>query len=157
MIEKTEWRIDMELWRKYITMFREDMRIVMSKRCGLDELNNFIMLVGFVFVVISLFARNGIFTLLGAVFIVLCYMRVFSRKLDKRKKENDFYMRYMGRVVKVVRLWKLMLKMQIRSMKDKEYKYFVCSSCRQIIRIPKGKNKISVRCPKCSKTYIKRT
>lgn len=157
MIEKTEWRIDMELWQKYITMFREDMRIVMSKRCGLDELNNFIMLVGFVFVVVSLFARNGIFTLLGAFFIVLCYMRVFSKKLDKRKKENDFYMQYMGSVVKVVRLWKLKIKMQIRSMKDKEYKYFVCSSCRQIIRIPKGKNKISVRCPKCSKTYIKRT
>lgn len=147
----------MDLWRKYITMFREDMKIVMSKRCGLDELNNFIMLLGFVFIMISLFTGNGLFTFLGALFVVLCYLRVFSKKLDKRRRENDFYMRYMGRVVHVTHLWKLKIKMWLRSRKDKEYVYFVCSSCRQIIRIPKGKNKISVRCPKCGKTYIKRT
>lgn len=147
----------MDLWRKYITMFREDMNNVMSKRCGLDELNNFIMLIGFIFVLISLFTQKGIFTLLGTVFIVICYIRVFSKKLEKRRKENAFYMRYMGTIVEKVNLVKLMLKMKIKSVQDKEYVYFVCTGCRQIIRLPKGKNKVSVRCPKCSATYIKRT
>lgn len=147
----------MDLWRKYVTMFREDMNTVMSKRCGLDELNNFIMLIGFIFIVISLFTQKGIFTLLGAFFVVICYLRVFSKKLEKRRKENAFYMRYMGKTVGFVRLQKLKIKMMIKSARDKEYVYFVCSSCGQRIRVPKGKNKVSIRCPKCSATFIKRT
>lgn len=147
----------MDLWRKYVTMFREDMKIVMSKRCGLDELNNFIMLIGFIFIVVSLFTQKGIFTILGGLFVVICYYRIFSKKLEQRRKENAFYMRYMGNVVNFVRLQKLKIKMFIKSKKDKEYVYFVCSSCRQVIRIPKGKNKVSIRCPKCGATFIKRT
>lgn len=147
----------MDLLRKYVSMFREDMRDVMSRRCGLDELNNFIMLVGFVCILISLFTRNWIFTLLGAVFVVLCYLRVFSKKLEKRRAENAFYMRYMGNVVALARRGKLILKMWIKTLRDKEYAYFVCSGCGQVIRVPKGKNKVNIRCPKCSKTFIKRT
>ena len=82
---------------------------------------------------------------------------MFSKKVYKRHKENDFYMRYMGTVVNFVRLQKLKLKMFVKSKKDKEYVYFVCSTCRQVIRVPKGKNKVSIRCPKCGTTFIKRT
>lgn len=147
----------MELLKKYITMFRADMRDVMSRRCGLDELNNFIMLVGFLFVLAALFTQKGIFALLGVVFVVICYMRVFSKKLDKRSRENAFYMRYMGSAVAVARRLKLMLKMRIKSIQDKEYTYFVCPTCGQIVRVPKGKNKVNIRCPKCSMTFIRRT
>lgn len=143
--------------KKYLSMFREDMRYVMSRRCGLDELNNFIMLIGFIFVVIALFTHKWIFVLIGGVLVALCYIRVFSTKLDKRRAENDFYMRYMGKSVRFVDYIKLIVKMKIRSIRDKEYVYFVCSSCKQVIRVPKGKNKVSVRCPKCSATFVKRT
>ncbi len=147
----------MYLLKKYITMFREDMKEVMKSRCGLDELNNFIMLIGFIYVVVALFTDKWICILLGAIFIVLCYLRVFSKNLEKRKKENDIYMKYMGGVVDFVKYLKLCIKMRVKTMQDKEYYYFVCSSCYQIVRLPKGKNKINVRCPKCSKTFIKRT
>ncbi len=145
------------MFKKYFSMFREDMRYVMAKRCGLDELNNFIMLIGFIFVVIALFTHKWLFVLIGAFFVTLCYLRVFSTNIDKRMRENDFYMRYMGRVVRFVDYIKLIIKMQVRSIRDKEYVYFVCSSCKQVIRVPKGKNKVSVRCPKCSATFVKRT
>ncbi len=145
------------MFKKYFSMFREDMRYVMAKRCGLDELNNFIMLIGFIFVVIALFTHKWLFVLIGAFFVTLCYLRVFSTKIDKRMRENDFYMRYMGKVVRFVDYIKLIIKMKIRSIRDKEYVYFVCSSCKQVIRVPKGKNKVSVRCPKCSATFVKRT
>lgn len=145
------------MFKKYFSMFREDMRYVMAKRCGLDELNNFIMLIGFIFVVIALFTHKWLFVLIGAFFVTLCYLRVFSTKIDKRMRENDFYMRYMGKVVRFVDYIKLIIKMKIRSIRDKQYVYFVCSSCKQVIRVPKGKNKVSVRCPKCSATFVKRT
>lgn len=148
---------EMRLLKKYVTMFREDMRDVMSRRCGLDELNNFIILIGFIFILISLFSKKWIFTLLGAFFVILCYVRVFSKKLDKRQKENDFYMRYMGRAVGVVRYIKLCVRMKIKTIKDAEYAYFVCGTCKQIVRVPKGKNKVNIRCPKCNMTFIRRT
>jgi len=138
-------------------MFRTDIKDVMSHRCGLDELNNFIMLIGFIYVVAALFTEKWIFTLIGAAFIILCYLRVFSKKLEKRKKENDFYMKYMGGMVAVVGRLKLIVKMKVKTLQDKEYAYFVCKTCGQIIRVPKGKNKVSIRCPKCSYIFIKTT
>lgn len=147
----------MDLFQKYVTMIRQDIRTAMAKRNGLDELSNFIMLVGFVFVVVALFTRKWIFTLIGAGFIVICYLRVFSKKVEKRRNENAVYMRYMGGVVRKVDYLLLNVKMKMKSMKDKEYVYFVCSGCKQVIRVPKGKNKVSIRCPKCNKTFIKRT
>ena len=147
----------MNLLKKYITMFRQDMREVMSRRCGLDELNNFIMLIGFICIAIALLMHNWLFTLLGAVLVVLCYLRVFSVDLEKRKKENDFYMRYMGSAVRKWNHLKLIIKMKIKSVRDPQYVYFICNGCGQMIRVPKGKNKVSVRCPKCSQTFIKRT
>lgn len=147
----------MSVWKKYITMIRQDIKDAMSKRNGLDELNNLLMLLGFIFVVVALFSKKWIFTLIGAAFIILCYIRVFSKKVDSRKKENTVYMKYMGNVVRKTAYFKECIKMWIRSMKDKEYVYFICKHCGQIIRVPKGKNKVSVRCPKCSQTFIKRT
>ncbi|MCR5702197.1 MAG: hypothetical protein K6G76_08650 [Lachnospiraceae bacterium] len=145
------------MFKKYLSMFREDMRYAMERRCGQDELNNFIMLIGFVFVMIALFSHKWVFVLLGFAFVLVCYLRVFSKNLDARRKENDLYMRYMGKTVEFSNYVKLVVKMYIRSLKDKEYMYFVCSNCKQVIRLPKGKNKVSVRCPKCSSTYVKRT
>ena len=147
----------MRLIHKYITMFQEDMKDVMSRRCGLDELNNFIMLIGFIFVLTALFTSKWIFTLIGAACIILCYIRVFSKKLEKRKRENDIYMKYMGGVVKICHFLKRCIQMKIKTIKDPEYAYFVCRTCSQIIRVPKGRNKVNIRCPKCSQTFIKRT
>lgn len=147
----------MNLWQKYLTMIRQDIREGMSKRNGLDELNNLLMLLGFVFVVIALLSQNWIFTLIGAAFIVICYLRVFSKKKDKRKKENAFYMKYMGNIVRKCEHLKLCFRMKVKSIQDSEYVYFVCKKCGQVIRIPKGKNKVSIRCPMCNETFIKRT
>ncbi|MDE5777786.1 MAG: hypothetical protein K2I10_04655 [Lachnospiraceae bacterium] len=147
----------MDIFQKYVTMIQQDIRNAMRKRNGLDELSNFIMLIGFIFVVTALFTKNWIFTLVGAAFIVLCYLRVFSSKKDKRKNENTIYMKYMGGVVRGVDYITLCIRMKIKTLQDKEHAFFVCSGCRQIIRVPKGKNKVSIRCPKCNKTFIKRT
>ncbi len=147
----------MNLLKKYITMFRTDMKEVMKRRCGLDELNNFIMLVAFIYVLAALLTNIMWFAVVGAVLIVIGYFRVFSKNLDKRGKENAVYMRYLGGFVNVFNFCKKALKMYWKTFKDPEYMYFVCSSCHQTIRVPKGKNKVNIRCPKCSKTFIKRT
>ena len=147
----------MNLLRKYITMFRADIKEVMSRRCGLDELNYFIIIAAFILIGIALFSSKVIALILGAACVVLCFGRSFSKKVEQRAKENAFYMRYMGGIVKLCGYLKLCVMMKIKSIRDAEYVYFVCRSCGQIIRVPKGKNKVNIRCPKCSATFIKRT
>ena len=41
--------------------------------------------------------------------------------------------------------------------KDRQHRYFNCPRCRQVVRVPKGKGKISITCPKCREKFIKQT
>ncbi len=44
-----------------------------------------------------------------------------------------------------------------KSSKDKDHKYYICPTCKQIVRVPKGKGRIDIRCPRCSTVFEKRT
>lgn len=147
----------MNLLKKYIVMFRTDMTEAMSRRCGLDELNYFILLIGFIYIAAALFIPKWVFLLIGAILFVLCCLRAFSKNLDRRLKENALYMKYMGGMVKLIRRWKVCIQMKFKTLKDAQYAYFVCKTCGQIVRVPKGRNKVNIRCPKCNSTFIKRT
>jgi len=48
----------------------------------------------------------------------------------------------------------LMLLDRIR---DRSHRYYSCPRCRQPVRVPRGKGKISITCPKCSEKFIKKT
>ena len=41
--------------------------------------------------------------------------------------------------------------------KDRDHRYFECPRCHQTVRVPKGKGKISISCPKCKEKFIKKT
>ncbi len=65
--------------------------------------------------------------------------RMLSRNTYKRYEENRKYLRFMERL------------------KDREHRYFDCPRCRQPVRVPRGKGKISITCPKCQEKFIKKT
>ena len=39
----------------------------------------------------------------------------------------------------------------------KVYRYFKCPHCRQSIRVPRGRGRISITCPKCGTSFIKKS
>ena len=39
----------------------------------------------------------------------------------------------------------------------RKYKVFICPTCKQKLRVPRGKGKISISCPKCGTSFIKKT
>lgn len=45
----------------------------------------------------------------------------------------------------------------IRNSSKSSSKVFVCSKCHQKVRVPKGKGKIEITCPKCNYKFIKRS
>lgn len=129
---------------------REKLYRFMLGRYGNDRFNRFLMILTLVFFVISLFGVR-IFYLFGILCLIYAYFRMLSRNTYKRSLENNWYMKYEFKV-------KQFFATQKRDMQQrKTHHIYRCPSCRQKIRIPKGKGRIEIRCPKCSRTFIKKS
>ena len=115
----------------------------MQGRYGTDKLNNMILIVCLEFCLVSMFLPSGwpvlMMTGLSYVCCILVIYRSFSRNTYKRYQENRRYLSLMERL------------------KDREHRYFTCPKCRQSVRVPKGKGKISITCPKCREKFVKKT
>lgn len=123
----------------------------MTGRYGLDQLGLSLFVLIFILSIISGFTHSIIFTVCTFILIYYFYFRLLSKNHYKRQQEN----------FKFLRIWSPIQKRLNRYMKQfkerKQYKYFTCSSCRQTLRVPRGKGKICITCPKCKNELHKRT
>ncbi|MBR6425881.1 MAG: hypothetical protein IKS29_08005 [Oscillospiraceae bacterium] len=111
----------------------------MAGRSGVDQLNIALLILGMALSVIGSFSGLGIVYTLAYVPLLFGLYRMFSRNLAARQRENA---------------WLLGL---LRRLKDRTHRYFRCPKCRQMVRVPKGKGKISIRCPKCGENFVRNT
>ncbi len=119
------------------------MRRFMMGRYGTDKLNIAILVAGLITSVLSVFIR---FPLLDLILMLLSYglmswalFRMLSRNTYKRYQENRKYL------------------MLVQQWKDREHRYFDCPRCHQQTRVPRGKGKISITCPKCKEKFVRKT
>ena len=92
--------------------------------------------------------------LLGAgliVVLIYCYFRIFSRNVSKRYAENQAFLAKTYKIRMFFQRQKSIWKQR------KVYHIYKCPGCKQKIRIPRGKGKIEIRCPKCGTTFIKKS
>lgn len=134
---------------------RERFGRFMQGRHGADQLSNFLVIAALVLVVLELFipvyrVRHAMNSL-GVLMILVSYFRMFSRNHTRRYEENERFLKYFNRV----RYW--WIRKKSRNAQRKTHCIFKCPSCRQSIRVPRGKGKIAITCPKCHKEFIKRT
>ena len=135
---------------------RERLIRFMQGRYGLDRLSQVMMIVGLVIVFIAAFVRrpaivSNLIYLAGVVIVVLGYVRVFSRNYQKRYNENQKFLNLTSGLTRRFGKEKYMMEQR------KTYRIFTCPGCKQKIRIPKGKGKIEISCPKCHTKFIKKT
>lgn len=134
---------------------REMLAKFMYGRYGTDRLNMFLLIVLIVCAGLNLFVRNGYFSIVMSswetLLIVLIYYRMFSRNIQKRYAENQKYLSLENRVKRFFGRTKYIQEQR------KDFHIYTCPQCRQKIRIPKGKGKISVRCPKCGAEFVKKS
>lgn len=123
----------------------------MQGRYGVDDLGQFLMLSSVLMLLVSLFDSNLILMLVGCFLLVYAYFRVFSRNLTARRRENMGFLSAKESFRFKMQTWKLH-----RSMR-KTHKYYKCKKCGQKLRVPKGKGKIEVTCPRCGEKFIKKT
>lgn len=123
----------------------------MQGRYGADQLSQFLSVLGLICIVLNFFVRSRILWLLALAFLIVCYYRMFSRNYNKRYGENLKFLTMRSRV-----LYKIAgKKSEFKQMK--EYHIYQCPSCGQKIRIPRGKGKIMVICPKCKTEFQKKS
>ena len=131
---------------------KEKMYRFMQGRYGNDGLNRFLLIVIFGCFILSLFSgRVGIFHIIGTASLVYLYFRMFSKNIYKRRAENAVYLKYEYKVKQFFATFKRDMKQR------KTHHIYRCPSCKQKIRIPRGKGRIEIRCPKCSTTFIKKS
>ncbi|MBO5078634.1 MAG: hypothetical protein J6B67_02995 [Oscillospiraceae bacterium] len=133
----------MNFLRNLLWRLRDGLRRFMTGRYGSDKLNMAILIAGVVMWLISMFVPNsGIRLLMMLAYYFLmgwAIFRMLSRNTYKRYQENRKYLQFMEKL------------------KDREHRYYDCPRCRQQIRVPRGKGKIAITCPKCKEKFIKKT
>lgn len=118
-------------------------RQFMTGRYGTDKLNMAILVAGVVASLLPLFTpwdfADLALTVLAYGLMFWALFRCFSRNTYKRYQENRKYLAFVSRI------------------KDREHRYFDCPRCRQPVRVPRGKGKIAITCPKCKEKFIRKT
>ena len=118
-------------------------RAFMAGRYGTDRLNMVILTAGLVVCLVSAFIKapmvNLLLTAISYALMIWAISRSFSRQTYKRYQENRKFLQFFDRL------------------KDRDHRYFDCPKCRQVVRVPRGKGKISITCPRCREKFIKKT
>ena len=136
---------------------RDKFNKFMQGRYGVDDFSRFTMGAALVLIILAMFANifsrtaGSTLDILGVAAIVYAYIRIFSRNIQKRYEENQWFL---------ARTAKLRLRFQKEKslMAERRTNHiYTCPGCGQKIRIPKGKGKIEIDCPKCHTKFVKRS
>jgi predicted RNA-binding Zn-ribbon protein involved in translation (DUF1610 family) len=123
----------------------------MMGRYGSDQLSFVILVVGMLLVLLDSFVKTSLLTILVFLLLALSVFRMFSKNLPARSRENAAFLKIWYRI-------KHVFKQEKTKLQDKKtHRFFKCPGCKTTLRVPKGKGKISVTCPKCGERFIKKT
>ena len=131
------------MFRQFMAKLSASFRAFMAGRYGTDRLNMVILTAGLVVCLVSAFIKapmvNLLLTAISYALMIWAIFRSFSRQTYTRYQENRKFLQFFDR------------------MKDRDHRYFDCPKCRQVLRVPRGKGKISITCPRCREKFIKKT
>ncbi len=130
---------------------KQKLQHFMAGRYGADQLSRILLGASIICCVISLFSRLNLFYFLAIGLLAYTYFRMFSRNISKRYNENQRFLNWKYRLV----VKKDRRRKEFSQRKD--YRFFRCPNCRQRVRVPRGKGKICISCPKCKEEFIKKS
>lgn len=111
----------------------------MAGRYGSDKLNMVILVGAVILSLLGSILGIPILSLLAWIPLIWAFYRMMSRNINKRYQENRRFCAFWERL------------------RDKNYRYFRCPKCKQTVRVPRGKGKINITCPKCGAKFLKKT
>jgi DNA-directed RNA polymerase subunit RPC12/RpoP len=119
-------------------------------RHGADQLSLFLFIVYLVIAVLSQIYNLWPLYLISWAIFVWSLFRMFSRNHARRAAENNSFMVVWYRL-------RNGFKNFGRSFGDlQKYRYFSCPGCGQKVRVPRGKGKVNISCPKCGLKFLRK-
>ena len=128
---------------------KEKFRQFMIGRYGTDALSKFMLIIAVVFWVLNMIFGSKVLYTWAVLLLVLAYVRMFSKNIQKRYQENVKYLEIKGKVLAKFRKEKSNMEQR------KTHHIYKCPTCKQKIRIPRGKGRICITCPKCKTEFTK--
>ncbi len=129
--------------RRFSMNLSAGLRSFMTGRYGTDRLNMVILCAGLFVSLLTVWTDSPVldlvFTVLSYGLMIWAICRSLSRNTYARYNENRNFLQFWNRL------------------KDRQNRYFDCPKCRQVVRVPRGKGKIAITCPRCKEKFIKKT
>ena len=137
--------------RNFLERLRYKTACLMYGRYGNDALTKFLLVLGLILMLVSWLPHLGWVYFLAAAVLVWSLWRSFSRKLDRRRRELDRYLKIKNGFVNF-------FKLRRNKWRDrKTHVYFKCKKCKAVLRVPRGKGSIIVTCTRCGDRIEKKT
>ena len=133
----------MSEWNKKISHFFEG-------RYGTDTLNMWIVGFSTLMSFLALITRTKLCSVFCLIFLFWFDFRMLSRNIQRREAENQKFEKLIQSVTNIFSRKK-------NDTQSETHVVFHCPKCGQKVRVPKGKGKISITCPKCSAEFVKRS
>ncbi|HJA42598.1 MAG TPA: zinc-ribbon domain-containing protein [Candidatus Dorea stercoravium] len=130
---------------------KEKLMRFMAGRYGFDPFGRATLIGALIVMVLSGLFESAILSLLAWALIIYTYFRLFSRNIYRRSAENQAYLEK----TRGIRTWFNSQKSLMAQRKT--HHIYKCPTCHQKIRVPRGKGRIEIRCPKCQTRFIKKS
>jgi ribosomal protein S27E len=123
----------------------------MIGRYGPDHLGMALVAASLVVSLVSSAVGFAIGSYLSYLLLIFALIRMLSRNITRRRRENDRFLRYWWPIKTKVKRFFLNLKNR------RTHRFFKCPSCKNTLRVPRGRGKLQITCPKCGERFIRKT
>ena len=126
----------------------------MYGRYGMDEFNFFLLVFAMVVLIIAIFVpvpASLIIRLIALAATAFAVFRELSKNRYARNKELKAYNKIRFAITGVFK------RIKIRFSQRKTHRFYRCPECKTTVRVPKGRGKIKISCPKCGNTFIRKS
>ena len=131
--------------------FRERMTRFMYGRYGNDQLSKLYLGMAMVCLAVNLVTRLDLFYVAGLGFLIYGMYRSISKDIAKMSAQNQKYLNWRyQRIVKYNQTKKHLAQRKV-------YRFYKCPGCSQKVRVPRGRGKIMITCPKCHAEFMKKS
>lgn len=124
---------------------------MMAGRYGTDQLSLALIVVYFILLLLSYLPYCWFLSWLGLLLFAVVLFRTMSRNITKRYRENQKFLH----IWYPVKNWFTGKKRRFEG--SKTHRYYKCPKCRQALRVPKGRGKIKITCPKCHEEFVRKS
>lgn len=122
----------------------------LSRRNGPDALSMTASGSACILLIVAMFLKgtaSSVLWLLALICLILCYFRIFSRNVARRRAENQWYLQ------KIAPLTAISGRIKARRRQKNLYCFFKCPQCGTVLRVPKGKGHIRITCKCCGHVF----